>query len=209
MENLSILQTIIQEAATFGWIDWLVTVTALIYVVLAARNNVWCWFWGIISCSFWAYASFMFYDLWLDALLQVFYVVMGFIGIYQWKYSTERKEGLTIQTMTGLHHIPIISLGLVLSYLFGYFFATYTAAAATYLDAFTTVFSVISTFLLVKKILENWLYWVVIDIVYLYLYASRGAYLFSLIMVIYVIVAVQGYFTWKKTMSTPQLNKTF
>ena len=195
---MEIIPILLQEAQAFSWIDWWVTFTALIYVFLAARGNIWCWFWGIMSCSFWAYASFMFYDLWLDALLQVFYVIMGVVGIYQWKFGQKGKLALFIQNLPKHQHLPIILIGGLFTFFFGYFFEQYTTAAATYLDAFTTVFSILATFLLIRKIIENWLYWIVIDVVYLYLYASRGAYLFALIMLIYVIIAVDGYLKWRK-----------
>ena len=57
------------------------TVTAIIYLILAARENIWCWFFGIISCSFWAWAAYFLYNLQIDALLQVFYVVISFWGL--------------------------------------------------------------------------------------------------------------------------------
>jgi nicotinamide mononucleotide transporter len=86
----------------------------------------------------------------------------------------------------------------VLTVLIGYFFDKYTAAAATYLDAFTTVFSVIATVLVTRKILENWLYWIVIDLVFVYLYSQQGGYGFAFLNVIFTIVAIIGFQNWKK-----------
>lgn len=197
MEELSIFEIVATEAGSMGWIDWVVTITALIYVVLASRGNAWCWMWGIISCSLWAYASFTFYQLYLDALLQVFYVGMGFLGIYQWQYRKEQKT-LDVTTMNLQGHAILGGMGVGVALVFGYIFGEYTAAAATYLDALTTVFSIIATFLLVRKVIENWIYWVIIDTAYVYLYSSRGAYLFALLMIIYVIIAISGYFHWKR-----------
>lgn len=196
---IDFFQNILTEAAALSWVDWVVTVTALIYVVLAARENVWCWFWGIISCSLWAYASFTFYDLWLDALLQLFYVAMGFAGIYQWRYGRSAGGDLPVSRMGGRQHIFALAGGGALAWLFGALFDEYTPAAATYLDAVTTVFSVIATFLLVRKRLENWLYWVAIDSLYSYLYFSRGAYLFALLMVLYTGIALAAYFRWRRS----------
>lgn len=190
-------QNIMTEAAELSWLDWVVTVTALIYVVLAARENVWCWFWGIISCSLWAYASFMFYNLWLDAILQIFYVVMGFAGIYQWRFGRRAGDDLPVSRMKTFDHVWILVGGVALAWIFGALFDEYTSAAATYLDAVTTIFSIITTFLLVRKRLENWLYWVAIDSLYSYLYFSRGAYLFAGLMVLYTAIALAAYFRWR------------
>jgi nicotinamide mononucleotide transporter len=195
---MEIARQIIQQALALGWVDWVVAVTALIYVALAARENVWCWFWGIISCALWAYASFFYYDLWLDALLQLFYVGMGFLGIYRWKYGDQKQADLPVSRMTWEQHLLIAVGGFIIALAFGYLFDEYTPAAATYLDAVTTVFAVITTFLLVQKKLENWLYWIAIDAAYVYLYSSRGALLFALLMAIYVVIAVFGYYSWRK-----------
>jgi nicotinamide mononucleotide transporter len=214
MNYLSIFSSLLQEALALHRIDWVVTVTALVYVVLAARQNVWCWVWGIISCSLWAYASFTFYHLWLDALLQIFYVVMGFVGLYNWRRSDLEHKGrsdsetegrgeaakLLITKLTLQQNLFILIGGSILSLLFGYFFDIYTPAAATYLDAFVTVFSIITTFILVQKKLDNWAYWVIIDGVSVYLFASRGAYLFAFIMIIYILIAANAFLQWKREM---------
>ncbi len=198
MEANSILQTIFQEAAQVSGLEWLATVTALIYVMLAARESVWCWCFGIISCAAWAYITLISYDLYLDAILNVFYVIMGFVGIYQWKFGAKNKEALPITKMMPKQHLQILIGGSLIALLFGYFFDAYSPAAATYLDAFTTIFAIITTFLVIQKKLENWLYWIVIDAAYIYLYASRGAYLFMLVYAIYMLIAIGGYFKWRK-----------
>ena len=199
---IEIAQGIFQEAKDQGLIAWIATVAGIVYLILAARNNILCWPWGIVSCSLWAYTTYWDYDLYLDAILQLFYVFMAFVGIYQWKFGGGEQERLAVSTMPFRKHLPLLFLGSLCSVLFGYFFATYTPAAATYLDAFTTVFSVIATFLLVRRILDNWIYWIVVDAIYIYLYGSRGAYLFALLMVWYVYVATKAYFIWKKEWQT-------
>ncbi len=192
------IETILAEAAALSWVDWVVATTALIYVVLAAREQAWCWFWGIISCSLWAYASFAFYNLYLDALLQLFYVAMAFIGLYQWKYGGQAGEGLPVSRLSARQHLYILAGGTVATLLFGYFFDEYTPAAATYWDAFTTVFSIIATLILVRKVLDNWAYWIVTDLIYVGLYYSRGAYLFALVMVVYVVIAAFALVSWTR-----------
>jgi nicotinamide mononucleotide transporter len=195
---MEIIRVIAAEAAALSWVDWAVTATALLYVVLAARGMAWGWAWGMISCSLWAYASYAFYNLYLDALLQVFYVLIAAVGLYQWKYGAGGKAPLPVSSLPWRQHLYIFIAGTVLSMIFGYFFGAYTPAAATYWDAFTTVFSVAATFLLVRKVLENWAYWVVIDILYAGLYASRGAWLFALLMVAYTLIAAYAFFSWRR-----------
>ena len=99
-----LVQQFLQDLAALGWLDWTVTITALIYVVLSARNSPWGWPFGIVSCALWGYASFFEYDLYLDALLQVFYVVMGFLGLYNWLKGTPDFPPATSAACLDNHH---------------------------------------------------------------------------------------------------------
>lgn len=175
---------------------WAVILTS-VYVWLAARGQAWCWVFGNIGCAFWAYASFNLYDLWVDALLQVFYIIMGFWGLYRWLYGGQQADELPVTTLPFGQHLRLGLAGLVLTLLFGYFFDEYTPAAATYLDSFTTVFAVIATWLVVQKKLESWLYWIVVDALYVFIYARQGALLFALLLFVWTVFAVFGYFRWR------------
>ncbi len=186
------------ELAALRAVDWAATLTAVVYVVLAARVNPWCWVWGMVSCALWAYASFFFYHLWLDAILQLFYVAMAFVGWYRWQFGGAQQSALPVTRLRLRQHLPILLFGGLATLVFGYFFGAYTPAAATYADAFTTVFSVIATFMLIQKKLENWLYWIVTDLAYVWLYGTRGAYLFALLMVVYTVIAIVAYRRWQK-----------
>ncbi len=123
---------------------------------------------------------------------------MGFYGLYQWKFAKTGGVQLQITTFSGNTHGIIIFIGCVFSMIFATLFDVYTEAAATYLDATTTIFAVIATYLTVIKKLNNWLYWIIINITYVYLYFSRGAILFAILYVIYFVVAINGYFNWRK-----------
>ena len=178
-------------------LDWSVTATALVYVVLAARNNPWCWVWGAISCSLWGYASFFYYQLYSDAVLQVFYVVMAGVGIYQWQRGGVQGAALPVRRMPVALHGVVSGAALIAGLLLGTFFSRYGQAAATYYDALTTTFSVAATVLLVQRYRENWLYWIAIDLAYANLYYQRGAVLFALLMLIYTGIAYGGYRNWR------------
>ena len=179
-------------------LDAIILITSLIYVFLATRENVWCWFWGIISCSLWAYASFE-GRLYADAFLQLFYVGISFWGIYQWRGGHSQRGGaLAVAELPIKWHLAILIGGVLVSLPFGYFLKEYTYAAATYLDSVTTVFAIITTFMVARKILSNWLYWIVIDLVYVYLYSIREMQTQAWIMIIYIGIAILGYFQWRK-----------
>ena len=195
---MELLDRIIQEAAQFNTLEWSATLIGIVYILLAAANRPSCWIFGMVSCALWAYASYAYYLLYLDAILQVFYVAISVWGLYQWMRGTAEQTPLPIRELGSVQHLILIGGGLLLSLLFGYTFDQFTPAASTYWDAVTTVFSIITTFLLVQRIKSNWLYWLVVDAIYVFLYASRGAYLFSGLMVLYLVIATLAYFRWRK-----------
>ncbi len=193
------MQELINQLQQQTPIEWLAVITGLIYVILAAKEKNICWIFGIISTACWGYASYFHYDLYVDALLQMFYVAMGFFGIYKWQFSKNDSDAyLSISKMSNLQHILTIGGGLGLSAIVGYLFASYTQAASTYLDSLTTIFSIAATWMTIQKKMENWIYWIIVDIIYAYLYFSREAVLFGYLMIIYTIIAVFGWINWKK-----------
>ena len=202
MNNL--LEQLLNAIQNLHWAEIIAVFFAILYLVYAAKGKVICWVFGIISCVFWAYAAFYLYDLYVDALLQLFYVVISFFGIYQWLYGGEKKKNLEVTSLTSKQHVLIISVGFILTGIVGYFFDTYTSAAATYLDSFTTTFSIITTFLVIQKKIDNWIYWFIINSVYVYLYWIREGYLFSFLFIVYLVIIVFGYFEWKKEFKKSQ-----
>ncbi len=195
---MEIWELVVQQAAAYTWVDWTATGLGVVYVILAALNQPSCWLFGIGSCALWAYASYAYYGLFLDALLQLFYVGMGFWGLYQWQVGTAAGTPLPIREIPVRQHGWLLLGGGMLTLLLGYIFSEYTSAQATYWDALTTVFSMIATFLLVQRILSNWLYWLVVDAIYVVLYASRGAHLFALLMVLYLVIATVAFLRWRR-----------
>ena len=198
MNFSNFFSTLAAQIAAQHFSEWMSVIFAITYLVLAARGNPWCWIFGIIGCAFWAYAAFELYKLYIDGGLQIFYIAISFLGLYQWKYGGKDKQELPVSRLEWRHHALIWTGGLALSMAVGAFFDVYTNAAATYLNGFTTVFSIITTFLAIWKKLENWIYWFAIDLVYVYLYWTRGGYLFVLLFCVYLVMVVVGYLSWKR-----------
>lgn len=178
-------------------LDWTITITALVYVWLAARERVSCWVWGIVSCGLWALADFFRYNLWVDGLLQLFYVGMGVWGLYNWRRGSAEQGPLPIRRMSAEEHGWLVFLGCVLTLVLGWIFDRYTSTALPYPDSFITAFSILATVLTVKKKLESWLYWVVVDFLAIFLFYTRGALLVSVVMAVYTMMAIFGYLSWR------------
>jgi nicotinamide mononucleotide transporter len=181
--------------------EYVAVICALIYVALISLKNQWGWLFATISSVIYIFICY-YGKLYLETGLQVFYVAMAIYGWYEWSDADdEPKEGI-IQ-WSNKTHIFIISAGLIVTILTGIFFNIYTDQAQPFLDAFTTIFSLIATYMVTKKVLENWFYWIVIDLVATFLYVNRGLELSGLLYLLYTIIAFYGYFNWKKTFARP------
>lgn len=168
----------------------------VLYTVLMAKNKISCWIFGIIGSLLSVYLFIEYAKLYAEALLSVFYVFAGIYGWVVWKKQEVIEEVYQRKLIT---HVKLISIGIVLSFLmyFGlaYFFKE---AQKPLIDSFTTIFSFIATYLMAKKWIENWFYWIAIDGVSVYLYSTRGLEIYALLMFAYTIIVVYGYFKWKK-----------
>lgn len=178
----------------FYWsgIECVAVFFSCLYVVLAAKENIWCWGAAIISVLLYIYICFS-AQLFAETGLQIFYLFMAIYGYYNWN---KKEQSVQINEWSIRNHFIILSVGAILTFLMGFYFTTYTEAEMPIVDSFTTVFSIIATYMVVKKILENWLYWIVIDIISIYLYFNRDLHLTSLLFIAYTIIAIAGYFSW-------------
>jgi nicotinamide mononucleotide transporter len=169
----------------------------VVYVVLAARENIWCWPAAFIGTGT---AVFLFWDasLVMESALNVYYLAMAVFGWWQWRAGGVNKSGLTISSWKLRQHLIAISLITALTLASGYLLSTRTTAALPYVDSFTTWSAVITTWMVARKILQNWLYWIVIDIVAMWLFFERGLYLYALLFLLYSLIAVIGHLQWSK-----------
>ena len=171
---------------------------SILYVVLVARENIWCWAAAIISVSLYILICYE-AKLYAETGLQFFYLIMAVIGYFFWKVSADKKQ-LNIKELSIGNHALILFVGIVFTLVLGFILTIYTQAKLPLLDSFTTVFSIIATFMVIKKILENWLYFIAIDLVSIYLYSSRDLQQTAILFVLYAIIACVGYYNWLRLM---------
>lgn len=183
----------------FNWsiIESVAVLFSILYVILAAKENIWCWAAAIISVSLYVYIFYT-VQLYPETGLQIFYFIMAIVGYYMWNKQDKER----IKEWSETKHLLIILFGAIFTFFMGFYFSTYTDSQMPIIDSFTTVFSIIATYMVIKKVLGNWLYWIVIDAVSVYIYFNRDLHLTSLLFVAYTIIAVFGYFAWMKRMKT-------
>ena len=193
--NLSILS---EQIAQQDAIEWVGLITGVIYVILAAYEKPLCWVFGIISCACIAWKSFTDYKLMADVGLQSFYVVIGFIGLWNWMMAKGGQKQKAIMTMALKKHLISIIAILLISYPISWLLVHYADAKYGYVDTSLTLISVWATILLVRKDLHNWVYWIVVDILYTGLYWRSQGYLFAILYLIFSLIAVWGWRNWHR-----------
>ncbi|MGY3054870.1 nicotinamide mononucleotide transporter [Pedobacter sp. UYEF25] len=180
-------------------LEWCGVFTGILCVYLAAKNVIWNWPFAIISVTIYI---FIFFEakLYADTGLQFYFLAMNIYGWYYW--SKERKHTVQPRTISSIKPKELlISLLCVIFFTLGLGFYLHhkTDAASPYLDSFCTTISLIAQVFLARKVLQNWLMWVFVDLIYIGLYIYKGLYATSLMYAIYTYIAAMGYLEWKKT----------
>lgn len=187
---------ILDELKVFNWLEVTAVISALIYVFLAARGNKWCFLFGLISSAIYVYITFKL-NFYFDVLINLYYIVMSYFGYISW--STEKDNGTLQISTTPKNQLKLyVIIGVILTVILAFIAEYFSNAQLAYLDAFTTIFAIIATLLVVKKQLENWLIWMVVDLVASGMYFYKELYFTALLFIIYTIIAIVGYFKWKK-----------
>lgn len=190
---------IVEALQAMSLVEAIGVVTGIAGVWLAARQNIWTWPVSIVSVT--AYV-FVFYEvrLYADMGLSAFYIISSVFGWYEWLYGgkghTERKV-----TNVGRRELWVL-IGLVVVFTggLGYFLDNYTDADLSYTDSATTAVSLMAYWLMAKKRLENWLVWLLVDVVYVGVYLYKALYLTAFLYSVFLILATIGYLDWKRTM---------
>ena len=171
-------------------------ITGLLCVYLAAKKIIWNWPLAIISVVTYA---FIFYEkhLFADTVLQVYFLAMNFYGWYHWSKRAPLDNIVPVVRITKRQMLlSLIGVGAVTLFLGSVL--KYTTASYPYLDSFCAACSVVAQLLLARKVLENWLIWVFVNLIYVGIYLFKDLHLTAVMYAIYVPIAVLGYVDWKK-----------
>jgi nicotinamide mononucleotide transporter len=190
------LDSLLGQAMAMSGLEGVAVLLAIAYLVLAARENIWCW-----ACAFVSTAIYilLFYQVSLlsESLLNVFYLLMAVYGYHRWRHGGGDHRELAISNRPWAWHLRVVAITGACVPLLGWIMATRFDASMPYLDAFTTCFAVVTTWMVTQKVLENWLYWFVIDSVSIYLYLEKGLELTAWLFVLYLVLIVFGYRRWQ------------
>jgi nicotinamide mononucleotide transporter len=180
-----------------GLWETLAVLLGIAYLILAMLEKISCWYAAFASTLIFL---FLFWEvnLLMESALQVYYLAMAVYGWWHWQHGNRADGSLAISRWTLRLHLAALACVIALSALSGTLLAHYTEAAFPFLDSFTTWGAVLTTWMVARKILENWLYWIVIDSLSIFIYAERGLYLTAGLFAVYVVIVIFGFMTWMR-----------
>ena len=197
MFNSNLLTTVVDVLLAMPNWEVVAALLGIGYVILAARESQWCWLLAFISTFIY---TVLFWEgqLPMQALLNFYYMGMAVYGYLLWRRHGKQEDDLHISSWSLLEQLLFLVVGIFLTFICGLYLIQYEFSHNPFLDAGVMVFSVMNTFLMVKKVIQNWLYWIVIDAAAIILYAQNGYYATIVMYSIYLILAVIGYLSWHK-----------
>ena len=191
-----------------SYLEFFGTIAGAVAVWLQAKGRVWYWPIGIVNIVFF---FFLFYQVQLypDMLLQVFYFITNLIGWWRWthpkKFEEDRRHELRVSYMDRKLFFLIFLIGIVGTFLSGtlaeniheIFPAIFPMPSAfPYLDSFITVMSVVTTFLVINKKIEAWIFWIAIDVIATYVYFAKGIKFVGFQYAVFCFLAAFGLWNW-------------
>jgi nicotinamide mononucleotide transporter len=179
-----------------NWLEVSGVVTGLLCVYLAAVNNIWNWPIAIISVGIYI---FIFFDarLFADMGLQVYFLITNIYGWYYWSNKPANESKIPVALITRrelfISAVAVVVFTIILGSIL-----KYTPASYPYIDSFCAACSLVAQVFLARKVLENWLIWIFVDIIYVGVYIFKGLNLTAIMYGIYVAIALLGYIDWRK-----------
>lgn len=190
----------------FGLMEWVAVVCTLLYNYLLTRQKIACWFFGIVS-SVAGSVLFVENNLWGQFILYVFYALMGVYGWWYW--YTGSNHNRPVVKWNGKTQWYVFTAGLVGSLMvLLVYYAMVPDATQAELDIAITVFSFIATFKESRKVLSGWLYWIVLNALSVWLYASAQLNGLAVLSGVYFILSIVGYRSWLVSYSTQQIRNS-
>jgi nicotinamide mononucleotide transporter len=182
-----------------GLLEWLGVFTGILCVWLAAKNNIYNWPIAIVSVVIYI---FIFFEskLYADMGLQFYFFAMNVYGWYFWSKNRNNPEASRPISIIIKKEIMLSILGvIVFTLILGFVLKKSTDASFPFLDSFCTACSLIAQVFLARKVLQNWLIWIFVDIIYVGMYISKDLYATAVMYALYVYIASVGYLDWRRT----------
>lgn len=191
------MQLVADQFKHTTWPEWVGVISGFICIYLAAKENVWNWPISIISVIAYAWVFFE-ATMYGDMALQFYFLFTAFYGWYYW-IKKKQDNIKPIVAIKGRDWLFIALSVIILSILLALFLDHFTDSDVPYADGFCTALSFVAQILLTRKVLQNWILWIIVDICYVPLYIYKHLHLSAVFYAFLVIIALMGYLDWRKT----------
>jgi nicotinamide mononucleotide transporter len=169
--------------------------TAILYLLLVTRRTWLAWPFYILSSAMYIPVFWM-SQLYSDAVLQVFFIAMGAWGWCSWR---EQGEGVELVRWRPKQHLlPLVSICIGTSVIGGFVFLHTQVGYVAFADAFLLVGSIVTTVMTVGRVVQNWWYWIVINLASVLLYGAEGIWITSCLAVLYLGLSIRGLLVWSR-----------
>ncbi len=193
------LNEVIILGQSTNWLEILAMITGLIGVWLTIKESIWCFPVGILNVTLYAWLFLTpGIQLYADALLQIIYVILLFYGWMNWSRRKKNNDIIHPGKINYSSAIKIIILTIAGAISLAFFLSSYTDASYPWLDSALTCSSLAAQWMIAKKYIENWIVWIIVDVVYLPLYLVKHLPLTAILYFIFLVLAFKGYTDWKK-----------
>jgi nicotinamide mononucleotide transporter len=178
-------------------LEWTATVAGFICVYLLIKRSIWSFAFGLLQVSIYAW---IFYEvkLYSDMLLHLFYIGFQFYGWFIWRQAQDEGGHVRVLWGTPKEYLLWVIAAVVSTYLVGFMMTQYTDASLPYADAFTTCTSLVAQWLLSRKKLFNWAFWIVVDVVAIWVYWQKQLYPTSALYLCFLFMAIVGQWQWHR-----------
>jgi nicotinamide mononucleotide transporter len=179
-------------------LQWIAAIVGAISVYLSARENIWSWPTAIVNVSLSA-IIFFYSGLYSDMGLQVVYLVLSVYGWYQWLHGGEQHTRLRVSRASPRVWMVSAAVGGVAWLALGRLTSSLPGVSLPYLDAGLTTLSLVAQWMMTRKILENWILWIVADIVYVPMYLAKDLKPTAGLYAVFLVLAVVGFVQWRRS----------
>lgn len=178
----------------------------LLSVWFAKKDNIWVFPTGLVSTFIYAYLLWQ-WELLGDSMINVYYFIMSIYGWYHWTRKKGNQVEFPIATMNNKEKGIAIVLftGTIFFVVVVYFYFNKFTTWYSYVDTFLTGLFFVGMWLMAKRKIENWIFWIIGDVISIPLYFAKGYTFTSLQFLIFTIVAIYGYLEWKKILNNSNI----
>jgi nicotinamide mononucleotide transporter len=196
---LTIFETFYENLLNTSWLEAVAVVFGLLSVWFAKQENILVFPTGIISVLIYVYICF-FAKLYADMGINFFYFVMSVYGWYNWSRKDENKKAIPISVLNLKQWMLYVAATIVFFVVLYYVLSYYTDSNVPMWDSLTTAIFLTGMWLMAKKKIENWIFWIVADVISIPLYAYKDLILTSFQFLVFLILAIMGYIEWRKSL---------